>query len=63
MKKISSFAILGVLAISIVSLTSCERVAPNYAGVLMENFGKDGKKDFTIVTGRVSTIAPGTELF
>lgn len=29
----------------------------------MENFGKDGKKDFTIVTGRVSTIAPGTELF
>ena len=63
MKKISSFAILGVLAISIVSLTSYERVAPNYAGVLMENFGKDGKKDFTIVTGRVSTIAPGTELF
>ena len=63
MKKISSFAILGVLSILMASLTSCERVAPNYAGVLMENFGKDGKKDFTIVTGRVSTIAPGTELF
>ena len=63
MKKISSFSILVVLDILMVSLTSCERVAPNYAGVLMENFGKDGKKDFTIVTGRVSTIAPGTELF
>lgn len=44
-------------------LTSCERVAPNYAGVLMENYGKQGKEDFKIVTGRVSVIEPGTELF
>lgn len=29
--------------IAIVLLTSCERVAPNYAGVLMENYGKQGK--------------------
>lgn len=44
-------------------LTSCERVAPNYAGVLMENFGKEGKSDFRIVSGRVSTWEVGTELF
>lgn len=42
---------------------SCERVAPNHAGVLMENYGKEGKKDFAIVTGRVSTWEWGTELF
>lgn len=42
---------------------SCERVAPNYAGVLMENFGKAGKEDFSIVSGRVNVAAPGTELF
>lgn len=42
---------------------SCERVAPNYAGVLMENFGKAGKEDFSIVSGRVNVASPGTELF
>lgn len=38
-----------------VIFSSCERVAPNYAGVLMENYGKDGKEDFKIVSGKVST--------
>ena len=53
-----------VLAALVLAITvSCERVAPNYVGVLMENFGKDGKEDFTLVKGRVSTLAPGTELF
>lgn len=47
----------------IASFSSCERVAPNYAGVLMENYGKNGKEDFTIVSGRVSVFEPGTELF
>ncbi len=45
------------------TLASCERVAPNYAGVLMENYGKAGKEDFSIVTGKVSVAAPGTDLF
>ena len=44
-------------------LVSCERVAPNYAGVLMENYGKQGKEDFKVVSGRVSTWDGGTELF
>lgn len=52
-----------IFLISIILFTSCERVAPNYGGVLMENFGKNGKEDFSIVKGRVNTMAPGTELF
>ena len=56
--KLLMFALLAVVAFS-----SCERVAPNFVGVLMEDWGKNGKSDFTIVQGRVSTLAPGTELF
>lgn len=50
-------------ALAVVMFASCERVAPNYAGVLMENFGKSGKEDFSIVSGRVNVMSPGTELF
>ena len=57
MKKIS------LVLFSLILLVSCQRVAPNYAGVLMENFGKSGKEDFSIVSGRVNVMAPGTELF
>jgi len=45
------------------TLMSCERVAPNYYGVLMTNFGKAGKSDYSNAQGRVSTFPPGTELF
>lgn len=41
----------------------CERVAPNYYGVLMENYGKNGKSDYTPQQGRVNVMSPGTELF
>ena len=37
--------------IAIILFTSCKRVAPNYAGVLMENYGKQGKDDFKVVSG------------
>lgn len=60
MKKIK-FIICAMCAM--LMFASCERVAPNYAGVLMENYGKDGKSDFSIVTGKVSTWEWGTELF
>ena len=39
------------LLATIVLFASCERVAPNYAGVLIENFGKEGKNDFKV--GRI----------
>lgn len=54
---------IALIMISAIFTTSCSRVAPNYAGVLMENWGKDGKDDFSIRTGRVWVAAPGTELF
>lgn len=53
-----------VLSIAVVSiLASCTRVDPNHVGVLMQNFGKNGKGDYTKVYGRVSTISPSTKLF
>jgi hypothetical protein len=60
MKKVLVLFLGLVLAIG---FTSCERVAPNYYGVLMENYGKNGKDDYSKQQGRVSTISPGTELF
>lgn len=55
---------LFVVAVALIlTISSCERVAPNYIGVLMENYGKAGKADFTTTKGRVITIYPGTELF
>jgi len=58
MKKLSILALLSILI-----LTSCERVAPNYYGVLMENYGKNGKSDYSRQQGRVNVMSPGTELF
>lgn len=55
--------VLGLLVLSLVLMTSCSRVAPNYYGVLMENYGKNGKSDYTKQQGRVGTMSPGTELF
>lgn len=55
--------IVGALLLACVAFSSCERVAPNYAGVLMENYGKNGKEDFSIVTGKVNLMEPGVELF
>jgi hypothetical protein len=60
MKKIK---LLGLLVVLITMLASCERVAPNYQGVLMENYGKNGKEDFSLQKGKVWTISPGSELF
>jgi hypothetical protein len=55
--------ISGIL-LALILLTSCERIAPNYYGVLMENYGKSGKSDYSKVQGRVNTaFSPGSELF
>lgn len=58
MKKQLFFGLLAILLFA-----SCERVAPNYFGVLMENYGKSGKSDYARQQGRVNTMSPGTELF
>ena len=59
MKKTTQIAALLVL----IALTACERVAPNYYGVLMQDYGKNGKSDYSKQQGRVNTAAMGTELF
>lgn len=51
-----------ILTISL-TLFSCSRVEPNYEGVLMENYGRNGKADFHAVTGRQWTASPGVELY
>lgn len=58
-----NFKLITLFFIGTLFLASCERVAPNYQGVLMTNFGKNGKSDFQLQKGRVWTISPGTELF
>lgn len=59
-----NFKVLSLIALlAMVVFSSCERVAPNFQGVLMENYGKNGKSDYSLQKGRVSTWAPGTELF
>lgn len=60
MKK---FKLIGMMTMILVSFTACDRVAPNYYGVLMENYGKSGKSDYSRQQGRVSVMSPGTELF
>lgn len=53
-----------MLVILLSLVFACDRVAPNYYGVLMENYGKSGKSDYSKVQGKVSTaFSAGTELF
>ena len=62
MRKFKLFGFVFAMLVLVV-LTSCERVAPNYQGVLMENYGKNGKSDFSLQKGRVWVLSPGAELF
>lgn len=57
------FILFFAIILFAMSFTSCEKVQPNYQGVLMENYGKNGKTDFSYQKGRVWTAAPGTELY
>lgn len=60
MKKLKGFLLL---LIGIITISSCSRVEPNYAGVLKINYGRDGKTDYSVVTGKQWTFMPGVELF
>ena len=53
-----------LVAAATILMSSCGTlVEPNYGGVLMQNYGKNGKSDYTEVAGRVSTFGMGTELY
>jgi hypothetical protein len=60
MKKLMYFLMVSV---SILTLASCSSVEPNYEGVLMESYGRNGESDFKSVKGRQWTIYPGTKLY
>lgn len=55
--KLLAFSILVLLA------TACNRVQPNYEGVLMQNYGRNGEEDFKLVTGKQGMLGPGAELY
>ena len=57
MKKVIFFAI------AVTVLTACNRVAPNYEGVLMQNYGENGRSDYSSVTGNQGVLGMGSELF
>lgn len=61
MKNLKSLTI--ALALTAVALTGCDRVAPNEIGVLVQNYGKNPEKDYSITSGKVVTASPGTTLY
>lgn len=61
----TTISVLGCL-MAVVLLSGCmgcSRVEPNYEGVLMTNYGRNGKADFSRVTGTQNTIWFGAELY
>lgn len=44
-------------------MVACNPVQPNFEGVLMQNYGRNGISDFTLVTGNQGMLGPGTELY
>lgn len=57
MKKLLSIAAL------LLVLVSCNRPEPNYEGVLMTDYGRNGISSFTVVTGAQGPLGPGSELY
>ena len=47
----------------IASLVGCNRPEPNYEGVLMTEYGRNGINSFKIVTGVQGMLGPGSELY
>jgi len=55
--------VLLIIAIAFITLTSCNRPEPNFEGVLMTNYGRDGLSSFTTVTGAQGPMWFGSELY
>ena len=54
---ISAIAVI-VLSFLFIRAFGYERVEPGEIGVLVDNYGKDVTKDYSVVSGRVLTILP-----
>lgn len=57
MRKLLFFMILCL------GLVSCNRPEPNYEGVLMTDYGRNGLASFQVVTGAQGILGPGSELY
>lgn len=60
-RNLFGFLLILTIAASMQSC-ACERVPPNYEGVLIQDCGQDGMEDFKLVKGRVNTMGYCTEL-
>jgi len=60
MKRIKLLVVAIILAIVSVS---CNRPEPNYEGVLMTDYGRNGIESFKVVTGAQGPLGPGSELY
>lgn len=45
------------------AVVSCNRPEPNYEGVLMTDYGRNGIESFKVVTGAQGILGPGSELY
>ena len=57
MKKVLFFVLAGM------AIVSCNRPEPNYEGVLMTDYGRNGIESFKVVTGAQGPLGPGSELY
>jgi regulator of protease activity HflC (stomatin/prohibitin superfamily) len=55
--------IVSLFSIITIGACRCNSVKPNYEGVLMQNYGRNGATDFKAVTGSQGMLAPGSELY
>jgi regulator of protease activity HflC (stomatin/prohibitin superfamily) len=49
--------------VAIAAFTACNRPEPNYEGVLMTDYGRNGIESFKTVTGAQGILGPGSELY
>lgn len=61
LKTVKLFASL--FCIISIGACRCNNVKPNYEGVLMTNYGRNGINDFEAVTGSQGILGPGSELY
>lgn len=59
-KLLHAFALFCIIS---VAACRCNNVKPNYEGILMTNYGRNGIDDFKAVKGSQGILWPGTELY
>jgi regulator of protease activity HflC (stomatin/prohibitin superfamily) len=52
-----------LLVVLTIGMFSCNRPEPNYEGVLMSDYGRNGIESFKVVTGAQGILGPGSELY